>query len=264
MALRRIICGVAVLAGTGVALAYPVGPALSLDKLTAEADLIFKGTIGSSQQVEDDWFKPYAGFVVLETPFRVISVLKGDAPSTALRFRHYDQDPRPQGRMFEPQHYHFEKGQSYIVFAKRSDAAGFFRQLQAFHTAKEDQGAFLCPDDQPVTAKIIKEAIWVELTCTLKSPDATNVTYAIHQLDQMSARGNMRSYAGFQPNERAERHSWLNDGLQSEDRTGRDCRSWFAQPLRVGRTDHLLAGDRGDRRSARHRQDGPEDDKPRG
>ncbi len=189
MALRRIICGVAVLAGTGVALAYPVGPALSLDKLTAEADLIFKGTIGSSQQVEDDWFKPYAGFVVLETPFRVISVLKGDAPSTALRFRHYEQDPRPQGRMFEPQHYHFEKGQSYIVFARRSDAAGFFRQLQAFHTAKEDQGAFLCPDDQPVTAKIIKEAIWVELTRTLKSPDATNVTYAIHQLDQMSARG---------------------------------------------------------------------------
>ena len=109
MALRRIICGAAVLAGTGVALAYPVGPPLSLEKLTAEADLIFKGTTGSSQQVEDDWFKPYAGFVVLETPFRVISVLKGDAPGTALRFRHYEQDPRPQGRMFEPQHYHFRE-----------------------------------------------------------------------------------------------------------------------------------------------------------
>jgi hypothetical protein len=188
MALRSIICGVAVLARTGVALAYPVGPALSLDKLTAEADLIFKGTTGSSQQVEDDWFKPYAGFVVLETPFRVISVLKGDAPGTALRFRHYDQDPRPQGRMFEPQHYHFEKGRSYIVFARRSEAAGFFRQLQAYHTAKEDQGAFLCPDDQPVTATSVKEAIWGQLSLMLKSADATNITYAIHQLDQMSGR----------------------------------------------------------------------------
>ena len=74
MALRRIICGAAALAGTGVALAYPVGPALSLAKLTAEADLIFKGTTGSSQQVEDDWFKPYPGFVAGETEFKVISV----------------------------------------------------------------------------------------------------------------------------------------------------------------------------------------------
>ena len=46
----------------------------------------------------------------------------------------------------------------------------------------------LCPDDQPVTAKSVKEAIWGQLSLMLKSANATNVTYAIHQLDQMSGR----------------------------------------------------------------------------
>jgi len=171
-----------------VLLAYAVGPPLALDKLTAEADIVFKGTAGPSQQVQDDWFKPLMGFTARETQFKVVSMIKGGQPGPTLRFRHYDEDAGNQGRIYQPQFYHFQSGRSYIVFAKRSDAAGFFRQFQAYHTAREDQGALLCPDDQPVTAKIVKEAIWVELTRTLESADATNVTYAIHQLDQMSGR----------------------------------------------------------------------------
>jgi hypothetical protein len=118
----------------------------------------------------------------------VISILKGDAPGGTLRFRHYDESPRPEGRIFQPQYCHFETGRSYIVFAKRSEAPGVFRQLQANHTGKEDQGVLLCPGDQPVTAKTLKAAIWGELALMLRSADATNVTYAIQQLDQMSGR----------------------------------------------------------------------------
>jgi len=160
MTLRRILSVTAVLAVTGVTLGYLVGPPLSLEKLTAEADFVFKGTALSGAPVQDEWFKPYPGFVARETGFKVVSVIKGGVPGATLRFRHYDEDPRPQGRMFQPQYYHFEKGRSYIIFAKRSEAAGVFRQLQANHTGKEDQGVLLCPGDQPVTARTVKDAIW--------------------------------------------------------------------------------------------------------
>jgi hypothetical protein len=188
MTLRRILFGVAASGWAGVALGYLVGLPLSLDKLTSEVDLVFKGTAVSNEPVQDDWFKPYAGFVAKETEFKVISVVKGDATIAKLRFRHYDEDKLPEGRMFQPQYYHFETGRTYLVFAKRSESAGVFRQFQANHTGKEDLGALLCANDQPVVAKTVKEAIWNELTRLLRSTDATNVTYAIRQLDQMSGR----------------------------------------------------------------------------
>jgi hypothetical protein len=217
MALRRIICGAAVLAVTGIALGYVVGPSLSLEKLTAEADLVFKGTALSGEPVQDEWFKPGPGFVARETGFKVVSVIKGGVPGATLRFRHYDQDARPQGRMFEPQYYHFGKGRSYIIFAKRSEAAGVFRQLQANHTGKEDQGVLLCPGDQSVTSKTVKEAIWGELTLMLKGADATNVTYAIRQLDQMSGTG-----GSFQDTQDFNRTNVLNaiHGLMSDSHPG--------------------------------------------
>ena len=187
-ALRRILFAAAALAWAGVALAYLVGPPLSLDKLAAEADLVFKGTAISSEPVQDEWFKPCAGFVARETEFKVISVLKGEAPGATLRFRHYDESKIPQGRMFQPQYYHFETGKTYLVFAKRSETSSVFRQTRPNHTGKEDQGVWWCSDDQPVTGKTVKEAIWSELALMLRSVDATNVIYAIHQLDRMSGR----------------------------------------------------------------------------
>lgn len=188
MTLRRLLLVAAALAWTSVALAYIVGPPLSLERLSAEADLIFKGTAVSSQPVQDEWFKPCAGFVPQETQFKVISVLKGDSLGATLRFRHYDESKIPQGRMFQPQYYHFKAGRTYVVFAKRSETPRVFRQARANHTSKEDQGVLLCPDDQPITAESVKEAIWSELTLMLRSADATNVTYAVRQLDQMSGK----------------------------------------------------------------------------
>ena len=106
------------LAWTGVAWGYAVGPPLSLEKLTAEADLVFKGTAVASEPVQDEWFKPYIGFVARETEFKAISVLKGDAAGAKLRFRHYDEGELPQGRMFQPQYYHFEAGRTYIEIGR--------------------------------------------------------------------------------------------------------------------------------------------------
>ncbi len=174
------------LLGTSAASAYPVGSAVSLKELIAEADVIFKGTAGSSQPVQDDWFKDYRDFVVCETPFEVISVIKGEGLGHRLRFRHYDENPAPQGRMFQPQYYHFQPGVSYIVFAKKTETAGAFRQLWANHKIKEDQGVIRCPDDRPLEPASIQQMLWTELTTMLKSPAVDDVTYAIRQLDEMS------------------------------------------------------------------------------
>jgi len=177
----------ALLAGAGVARGYLVGPPLGLDQLAAEADVIVKGTVVASAPAEDDWFKPCPGFAARETKFTVISVLKGE-PGATLRFRHYDESPQPggQGRMFQPQYYHFQMNRTYVVFAKKADDDGVCRQLWANHTGKEDQGVLMCPDDKPVSATTVKQALWDELARLLKCADAGDVTYAIRQLDQMS------------------------------------------------------------------------------
>ena len=172
---------------TNAVLGYLVTAPLSLDKLTAEADMIFKGTTVSSEPVQDDWFKLRQGFVAQETQFKVISVIKGDTLVEKLLFRHYDESPVPQGRMFQPQFYHFVPGRTYIVFAKQTGTAVVFRQLSASHTGKKDQGVVWCSDNNPVTAKTVKEVLWNELTASLNNASVSNVIYGIRQLDQMSS-----------------------------------------------------------------------------
>lgn len=175
------------LACAGTARGYPVGPAVGLEKLTEEADIIFKGTAVSSGPVQDAWFQPYPGYVGLQTQFQVVSVLKGEGPGKLLTFRHYDEDPKPQGRMFQPQYYHFEPGRTYVVFAKKAGPAGVFRQLWKYHKTKVDQGVVRCADDKPAAAgKTVKEILWAELTTMLASAGASDVVYAVGQLDEMS------------------------------------------------------------------------------
>jgi hypothetical protein len=174
------------LACAAAAQAYPVGPAISLEKLSEEADLVFKGTAVASSPVKDDWFQPYADFVAVQTQFKLVSLIKGDETAERLMFRHYDESPNQTGRMFEPQHYHFVPGKTYIVFAKKIGPPGFYRQVWMYHKLKEDQGVLLCPNDKPVVGATVKDILWHELTAMLAGRDAANVLYAIRQIDQMS------------------------------------------------------------------------------
>ena len=124
------------LACAGIARGYLLGPALSLEKLAKKADLVFKGTAISSGPVRDKAFEPYPDFVARETLFQVISILKGQRPGDQLMFRHYDEDPRPQGHSFQPQFYHFEPGRTYVVFAKKGKPVGIFCQLWMYHRTR--------------------------------------------------------------------------------------------------------------------------------
>ena len=197
--IRRCVMSLAaLLACIGVARGYPVGPAVSLEKLTKEADIIFKGSAASGGPVQDEWFKPYRGFHARETRFNVVSIIKGEWSGDKLMFRHYDENPQLQGRMFEPQYYHFETGRTYVVFAKRGGPPGIFLQLWVNHKSKPDQGVLLCADDKPVAAKTVKEALWSELMAMLTSASGSDIIYAIGQLDQMSGgRGRYDSTSDF-------------------------------------------------------------------
>ncbi len=203
------------LAAGGVARAYTVGPPLDLEKLTEEADVIFKGTAIGGAQVEDGWFTPYPGFVPIETRLKVVSTIKGAGVGEFVRFRHYDRGPAPQGFMYAPQSYHFEEGRTYIVFAKKTDDAAILRQRSASHTARADLGVLSCRDTASVEGRTVKEIFWNELMAMLQSPDAGDVTYAIGQADAMSGRAG--SFPGTNDFERADVLSAIHGLMRNAD-----------------------------------------------
>jgi len=168
---------------------YLVGRPVSLDVLTAEADIIFKGTAVSSVPGNDKRFSPMFGFGDLETRFTVVSVIKGELTGGSLKFRHYDYLAQSGNAMYEPQYYHFDLGRTYLVFGKRTETPGVFQQLWVNPVTKGDQGVVSCADNRPVSSKNIKEVVWSELIRTLQSTRVSDARYAIGQLDQMSGGG---------------------------------------------------------------------------
>ena len=88
-----------------------------------------------------------------------------------------------------PQHYQFEPGRIYIVFAKATPDDRIFRQLWKSHRLQEDQGVLLAANKDPHAGKPIKEVFWRELTELLKSGQAEDVKYALTHLDLLSGGG---------------------------------------------------------------------------
>ena len=173
------------LALSKMASGYLVAPALTLDQLAEESDVIFKGEAIESKPVQDEWFKDIPGYAARETRFKIISQIKGEAQSGEVRFRHYDENADGLGIMsYNPQFYHFEPGRTYIVFADKTATGA--RQTKPDHATKRDLGVLRCRDDRPVTAKTLTEIYWAELIALRDSPVADDVVYAIRQLDEMS------------------------------------------------------------------------------
>jgi hypothetical protein len=175
---------------------YLVGPPLSLEKLAAEADLVFKGEAIASEPANDEWFKSVEGYAPRETRFKVISQIKGEAADGEVRFRHYDEGvDSGLGGMYTPQFYHFEPGRSYIVFAQKTAEGA--RQTRSSHTMKMDLGVLRCRDRRSVTAKTLPEIYWAELMALRDSPTPGDVIYAIQQLDSMSEKPERFNFTDF-------------------------------------------------------------------
>lgn len=164
--------------------AYLVGPPYSLEKLSAEADVVFKATAIESQPVEDAWFAPLNGFRAFGTRFKIVSLLKGELPPGEVLFRHHGPSENAKFMMYSPQQYKFTPGRSYLVWADKTED-GALRQLPKSHTWLADQGGLLAADDAP-TQGDLKSVVWSEFTALLQSRDAEDVRYAIEHLHMMS------------------------------------------------------------------------------
>jgi hypothetical protein len=173
---------------SSLAWSYPVAPALPLDGLVKEADIIVKATVVSSDKIADESFKSYPHWAVFSTRLAIVSVLKGNLAEKEFDFHHYDEDTASnQGYMFSPQHYHFERGATYIIFAKSTTTPGLLRPVWDYHRGREDQGQVLAADAKPVPpGTSVKRAVWQELSRLAESDEPAKIQYAIRQLHAMS------------------------------------------------------------------------------
>ena len=185
--IRRILLVVVVwLSAIAPAGAYPVGPSLTLDELIAQAEYIGKVTALESKPIADAWFEKVHAFSAVETRLKVIASYKGQPGGETISFRHYGPADPMVGHMYMPQHYRFEPGRTYIVFAAAADKPGVFRQLWKNHKLQEDQGLVLAASNEPHADKQVKEIVFLELTGHLKSGKAADVKYGLDQLNLLS------------------------------------------------------------------------------
>lgn len=169
-----------------------------LEEMAAESALVFKGQVLSSARITNSAFhNPQMD--VHATRLKVISVLKGEAPSPTVIFQHYTTGPGTWRGRFPPAHYRFEVGQSYLVFAASMDKPDTyyssvlgttnkpdeFRQIAGSPT-KDDEGVIRTLDARPLGRLSIKDAHWLELHWLLNDTNPTNQLYAIQHLDWMS------------------------------------------------------------------------------
>lgn len=166
------------------AVAYPVGPPLTIEQLVEKSDFICKAVAVSSKSVDDPWFEKHSGFNATQTDIKIVAVYKGDKLTRAT-FRHYATNPSGPS-MYSPQHYEFAAGHTYLIFASKTNVPNEFRQIMKNHTMLEDQGQLLAASDAPHADKTMKEIFWAELTALLNSTEPEDVKYAIQHLNRMS------------------------------------------------------------------------------
>ena len=183
------------------------------------ADLVIKAKVISNAEVNDSTFRSVPGFAPFATQLQIISVLKGDAGTNQIIFRHYGTH-RDTNRWvvsnFEPQHYEFSEGKSYIIFAKKGSSTGNFTQLWMNHTTKNDQGVIRVANDGPLTTTSVKEACWSTLVSMQASTNADDIVYALDQLDQMSG-GNAVLFGGLDDFPRRDVIELIRQRLASHD-----------------------------------------------
>ena len=169
----------------------------ALDKMSADADIIFKGQVLSTTRITNAAFQASDMFVHA-TQLKIISVLKGGAPTNLIVFQHYNEWS-PGGHGWDgagpPEPYKFENGQSYLIFAANMAKPGFYysrppgttNHPNEFRQLTENKNSiFHTLYARSLTGLSISNALWLELNLLLKDKNRTNQLYAIQHLNLMS------------------------------------------------------------------------------
>ena len=165
--------------------AQSVKPLTGLDRMTSEADLVFKGEVISTIAVSNRAF-PYWGKAHM-TILGAISVLKGNVSTNKVIFLHNTHGPDAWGGGTPPPHYVLEPGRCYLIFAEKTENPTMFQQISRGN-AWEDDGATLVADNRPLINLSIKEAHWTELSRLLTDGIPADEIHAIWKLNRMSER----------------------------------------------------------------------------
>lgn len=179
---------------TGLAVAVKIARTNALDKMTAEADLIFKGRVISSRAETNtsfpSWGKPHA------TTFALISVLKGNFKSNVLVFWHNTSGPQGWGGGTPPSFHQLETNNCYLVFARQLDKSDYLFSIPSDATNRPNEfrqlyigGVFRTLDGRPLAGLSVSNALWSELNLLLNDKNPTNQLYAINEFDSKSLAG---------------------------------------------------------------------------
>ncbi|HSD89451.1 MAG TPA: hypothetical protein VLB44_18100, partial [Kofleriaceae bacterium] len=179
------LAAAAILLGSATAHAYMTGPALTLDDLMRKADLVCKVTATADAIVTDASFDKASAFRVHGTQLDVATCFKGTAKHGHFEFRHYATGPT-EPAMFEPQHYEFEVGGTYIVFAKASASGGTYRSIATWPTVKVDADAVRIADLQVAANAKLGDVVFAGLVGLVGSKDPKAAIEGIRQLNEMS------------------------------------------------------------------------------
>lgn len=167
-----------------------------LDKISADADIIFKGQVISSTRITNTAFQ-VSDIYVHATKLKIISVLKGETSTNQIVFQHY-YEWSPGGHGWgggsPPEPCKLQPGQSYLIFAAKMDNPGYYffpdsttNQPNEFRQLTENRNSiFHTLDARPLTGLSISNALWLELNLLLKDKSPTNQLYAIQHLNLMS------------------------------------------------------------------------------
>ena len=169
------------------AFGYAVGPAIPLEDLAKQSDIVVKATVTNISPITDPWFDAVMGYEAREAELAVVSALKGK-PAKTIRFRYYTPIPNAPVAGYSPLAYTLAKGRTYLFFA--DDAGnGVYRQFDKRHTQLENQGLMLALDARPRRAKTVTLAVRAELLMLVTSKQKDDVLVGIRGLDALSGGG---------------------------------------------------------------------------
>lgn len=152
----------------------------STEQLTAMSDITVKATALDSAPVADAGKYSDQGVSRAQTRFRVVSVLRGNVQvGQEIDFRHYAGGQNARfGMVYAPYFLNFSPGQSYLLWAR---AAGGIWEQPWTDPVHFDLGALPTLDNSPVAGPI-KEALWAEMTASLRRGNSAEQMRAISNL----------------------------------------------------------------------------------
>jgi hypothetical protein len=126
----------------------------------------------------------------------MVSTKQGNVISNELTFWHCTSGPMAWGGGAMPSWYQFDKGQSYLVFARNLDKVDYLFPAPSDAISRTNEcrqlyrdGVLRTLDAQPLANFTITNAVWYELNRLLKDTNPSNQLYAIDVLDGMSREG---------------------------------------------------------------------------